>query len=71
MGRNKGLKMQVTTEQRFVIPKSFTIDMEKVNESKDINEKLNALFAIFSGLSISITDSAMTEDLRKFTKELK
>jgi hypothetical protein len=63
--------MQVTTEQRFVIPKSFTIDMEKVNESKDINEKLNALFAIFSGLSISITDSAMTEDLRKFTKELK
>ena len=71
MGRNKGLKMQVTTEQRFVIPKSFTIYMEKVNESKDINEKLNALFAIFSGLSISITDSAMTEDLRKFTKELK
>ena len=50
--------------------KIYTIDMDKVLESKDINEKLNALFSLLNEMHITIEEKVLTEQLKKFVKEI-
>ena len=65
-------KLTVNTDDTFsIVPsKAFTIDMKKVIDCNDINAKLNAMFSIFSEMKITIQDYAMTDELRKYTKEV-
>ena len=53
------------------ISKQYTIDMDKVLKSKNINEKLDSILTIFSEMNITIQGWAMTETLKKYIKEKK
>jgi hypothetical protein len=54
----------------FKVPKTYHIDIEKVKEIKDVNEKLNALFEILSEMKMTAQEWAMTDTLKKFCKEI-
>ena len=60
---------EYTGPTTFTPLKTYTIDMEKVMASDDVNTKLNAMFTIFSEVNITIQEWAISDDLRKFVKE--
>ena len=60
----------VGTAETFTTPKQYVIDIEKVKKSEDVNAKINAVFTILEGLPIIINDYVMTDELKKFTKEM-
>ena len=53
----------------FYIQKQYTIDMEKVLQG-NTEDKLNALFSIISGLNFTVLESALTDTLKQFVKEI-
>ena len=60
----------VATTATFTAPKQYKIDIEKVLESEDANAKINAIFIILKELNITIDDYVMTDELKKFIKEM-
>ena len=50
--------------------KTFQVDMEKVKEIKDVNEKLNAIFEIFAEMNMTVQEYTMTDTLKKFCREI-
>ena len=58
------------TVETFKSWKTYQVDMEKVKEIKDVNEKLNALFEIFAEVNTTVQEYAMTDTLKKFCREI-
>ena len=67
------MKIEETKELKatgVLLIKQYVIDMDKVKECKDTNEKLDALFTILSEIQMNIAEYALTDKLRPFVKEI-